>query len=131
MIGATQVLPPGVAFSAIARMPPDYGFYAATVPRCVVTLLGSSRQAVSDATRALSALVFGSPEFISAAISMAFLVGLFQRVMGFMQLVTLLDFLAYSVMTRFEMGAVLVCKISPRRPRYLLALTVTTLFGIG
>ncbi|WP_118135432.1 SulP family inorganic anion transporter [Oceanicella sp. SM1341] len=117
LTGATLVLPQGVAFAAIAGLPPEYGFYASIVPTIVTALLGSSWQAVSGATTALSALVFGalaghftpgSPEFISAAISMAFLVGVFQILMGVMRLGTLVDFVSHSVMTGFVAGAALL-----------------------
>lgn len=115
--GATLVLPQGVAFAAIAGLPPEYGFYSSIVPTIVAALLGSSWQAVSGATTALSALVFGalagrfvpgSPEFISAAISMALLVGIFQLIMGVMRLGTLVDFVSHSVMTGFIAGAALL-----------------------
>ena len=115
--GATLVLPQGVAFAAIAGLPPEYGFYASIAPTIVAALLGSSWQAVSGATTALSALVFGalagkfvpgSPDFIAAAITMAFLVGVFQLAMGLIRLGTLVDFVSHSVMTGFVAGAALL-----------------------
>lgn len=121
LTGASLVLPQGVAFAAIAGLPPEYGFYASIIPTIIAALLGSSWHAVSGATTALSALVFGalsgtfvpgSSEFIAAAISMAFLVGMFQLLLGLLRLGTLVDFVSHSVMTGFVTGAALLIATS-------------------
>ena len=124
LTGASLVLPQGIAFAAIAGLPPEYGFYASIVPTIIAALLGSSWHAVTGATTALSALVFGalaggfvpgSPEFIAAAISMAFLVGLFQLLLGLLRMGTLVDFVSHSVMTGFVTGAALLIATSQLR----------------
>ena len=124
LTGATLVLPQGVAFAAIAGLPPEYGFYSAMVPPVVAALLGSSWHAVSGPTTAISALVFGtlsgllapgSPEFIAAAITMALLVGLFQFALGLVRLGGIVDFVSHSVMTGFIAGAAMLIALSQLR----------------
>ena len=121
LTGATLVLPQGVAFAAIAGLPPIYGFYTAMVTPVVAALTGSSWHAVSGPTTAISVLVFGalagiyvpgSPEFISAAILLALLVGVFQLALGLARLGALADFVSHSVMTGFVTGAAILIALS-------------------
>lgn len=117
LTGATIVLPQGIAFAAIAGLPPEYGFYTAMITPIVAALFGSSWHTVSGPTTAISALVFGalsglyalgSAEFIQAAITLALLVGIFQWVLGLARLGALVDFVSHSVMTGFITGAALL-----------------------
>lgn len=48
LTGAVLVVPQGVAFAAIAGMPPQYGLYAAIVPAIVAASLGSSWQRLAS-----------------------------------------------------------------------------------
>ncbi len=121
LTGATIVLPQGVAFAAIAGLPPEYGFYTAMIPTAVVALTGSSWQAVSGPTTAISALVFaslagslvpGSTEFIAAAIALACLVGILQLVFALARLGALVDFVSHSVMLGFIAGAAILIALS-------------------
>jgi sulfate permease, SulP family len=119
--GATLVLPQAVAFAAIAGLPPEYGFYTAMVPPVAAALMGSSWHAVSGPTTAISALVFGalagtlapgSPEFISAAILLALLVGVVQLALGLARMGALVDFVSHSVMVGFVTGAAILIALS-------------------
>jgi len=124
LTGATLVLPQGVAFAAIAGLPPEYGFYSAMVPPIVAALTGSSWHAVTGPATAISLLVFaalsgtftpGSPEFIAAAITLAFLVGIFQLALGLVRLGGVIDFVSHSVMTGFVTGAAFLIGFSQLR----------------
>lgn len=121
LTGAALVLPQGVAFATIAGLPPEYGFYTAMVPPIVAAMLGSSLHAVSGPTTAISVLVFGSlsemyaptsPEFISAAITLAVLVGVFQLIFSFARLGGIVDFVSHSVMTGFVTSAAFMIAFS-------------------
>ena len=121
LTGATLALPQGVAFAAIAGLPPEYGFYTAIVTPVVAALTGSSWHAVSGPTTAISALVFGalagslapgSPEFISAAITLALIVGVIQLALGLARMGVLVDFVSHSVMTGFVTGAAILIALS-------------------
>lgn len=113
-IGAIIVLPQGVAFAAIAGLPPEYGLYSAIVPAIVAALFGSSWHLVSGPTTAISLVVFasisplaavGSPDYVSLAITLSLLVGVIQLVMGWMQLGSLVNFISHTVVIGFTAGA--------------------------
>ncbi len=114
LIGAVIVLPQGVAFATIAGLPPEYGLYSAIIPAIVAALWGSSWHLVSGPTTAISLVVFaslsplaaaGSPEYVSLAITLSFLVGLIQLFMGWMQLGSLVNFISHTVVIGFTAGA--------------------------
>lgn len=121
LTGASVVIPQGVAFAAIAGLPPEMGLFTAVVPTIVAALTGSSLHAVSGPTTAISVLVFaslsseypvGGPEFIGAAITLALLVGLIQFALGLVKLGTVLDFVSHSVMLGFVSGAAVLIILS-------------------
>jgi SulP family sulfate permease len=119
--GALIVLPQGVAFATIAGMPPEYGLYAAMVPAIVAALFGSSWHLVSGPTTAISIAVFaamspladpGSPEFISMVLTLTFLVGLFQLILGLARMGVLVNFISHTVVIGFTAGAALLIAAS-------------------
>lgn len=121
LTGATIVLPQGVAFAAIAGLPPEYGFYSAMITPIIAALFGSSWHVVSGPTTAISALVFGalsgvvepgSSAYIQAAITLTFLVGIFQLGLGLARMGALVDFVSHSVMVGFMAGAATLVGLS-------------------
>ena len=117
LTGAIVVLPQGVAFATIAGMPPEYGLYAAMVPAIIAALFGSSWHLVSGPTTAASIVLFsslsalaepGSAEYVSLAITLSFLVGAVQLIMGMAKLGTLVNFISHSVIIGFTAGAALL-----------------------
>ena len=54
LLAAVLVLPQGIAFAALAGLPPAWGLYAAVVPTAVAALAGSSRHVLTGPTNALS-----------------------------------------------------------------------------
>lgn len=119
--GALIVLPQGVAFATIAGMPPEYGLYAAMLPAIIAALFGSSWHLVSGPTTAISIAVFaaispladpGSPEFISMVLTLTFLTGLFQLVLGLARMGVLVNFISHTVVIGFTAGAALLIAAS-------------------
>ena len=117
LTGAMIVLPQGVAFATIAGMPPEYGLYAAMVPAIIAALFGSSWHLVSGPTTAISIAVFaamsnfaipGSPEFISMVLTLTFLTGLFQLILGLARMGVLVNFISHTVVIGFTAGAALL-----------------------
>ena len=115
--GALIVLPQGVAFAIIAGLPPQYGLYAAMVPAIIAALFGSSWHLVSGPTTAISIAVFasvspyatpGTPEFISLVLTLTFLVGLFELLLGLARMGTLVNFISHTVVIGFTAGAALL-----------------------
>jgi SulP family sulfate permease len=112
--GALIVLPQGVAFATIAGMPPEYGLYAAMVPAVIAALFGSSWHLVSGPTTAISIAVFasvvpyaqpGSPDFITLVLTLTFLVGVFELILGLAKMGTLVNFISHTVVLGFTAGA--------------------------
>jgi len=119
--GALIVLPQGVAFATIAGMPPEYGLYAAMLPAIIAALFGSSWHLVSGPTTAISIAVFaaispfaepGSPEFISMVLTLTFLTGLFQLILGMARMGVLVNFISHTVVIGFTAGAALLIAAS-------------------
>jgi SulP family sulfate permease len=117
LTGALIVLPQGVAFATIAGLPPEYGLYAAMVPAVVAALFGSSWHLVSGPTTAISIAVFasvspfappGTPEFISMVLTMTFMTGVFQLILGLARMGVLVNFISHTVVIGFTAGAAML-----------------------
>ncbi|MEW5772504.1 MAG: SulP family inorganic anion transporter [Thermodesulfobacteriota bacterium] len=114
LTGAVIVLPQGVAFAAIAGLPPEYGLYTAIVPVLVAALFGSSLHLVSGPTTAISLVVFsqvsvlhapGDPEYVSMVLTLTFMAGAVQLGLGLARLGAVINFVSHSVVVGFTAGA--------------------------
>ncbi len=115
LTGAIIALPQGVAFAMIAGMPPIYGLYAAMITPIIAALFGSSHHLVSGPTTPISIVVFSAisglgvteftPEFVKLALSLTFLVGLIQLVLGLVRLGAIVNFVSHTVVIGFTAGA--------------------------
>lgn len=119
--GAVIVLPQGVAFAMIAGLPPEYGLYTAMVTPVIAALFGSSRHLISGPTTAISIVVFaalsqyaepGSNEYIQLALTLAFMAGVVQLLLGLARMGTLVNFVSHSVVIGFTAGAALLIMTS-------------------
>ncbi len=117
LTGAVIVLPQGVAFAFIAGLPPQYGLYTAMVTPVIAALFGSSRHLISGPTTAISLVVFstisgyaepGTPEFVSLALTMTFLAGVYQLAFGLARLGVLVNFVSHTVVVGFTAGAAIL-----------------------
>jgi SulP family sulfate permease len=131
LTGAAIVLPQGVAFAAIAGMPPEYGLYTSIVPAVIAALFGSSWHLVSGPTTAASIIMFaslsgmaapGSAEYVAMAITLAFMVGIMQLVMGVVRLGALVNFISHSVVVGFTAGA--ACLIAAKQAQEFLGIDI-------
>lgn len=131
LTNAALVLPQGVAFAAIAGLPPEHGLYCAMVPTIIAAIFGSSMVMVSGPTTAISAIVFsalsgrfevGTPEFVGAAILLTFLVGLIQLALGLARAGKLAGFVSHSVMLGFTMAAAVLIFVSQMKDAFGLDL---------
>jgi SulP family sulfate permease len=84
---AIMLVPQGMAYAALAGLPPVVGLYASTVPLLVYALFGSSRELSVGPVAIDSLLVLagvsalaavGSGEFVALAALLALMVGLMQ-----------------------------------------------------
>ncbi|MFZ9036948.1 MAG: SulP family inorganic anion transporter [Gammaproteobacteria bacterium] len=131
LTGAAIVLPQGVAFAAIAGMPPEYGLYTSMVPAVIAALFGSSWHLVSGPTTAASVIMFaslsgiatpGSEEYVALAITLAFMVGVLQLIMGVVRLGALVNFISHSVVVGFTAGA--ACLIAAKQAEEFLGIDI-------
>ncbi|MCO4094880.1 MAG: SulP family inorganic anion transporter [Acidovorax sp.] len=114
LLGALLVLPQGIAFAALAGLPPAMGLAAAALPCAVAALGGSSRHVMSGPTNATSLalgamlvpLAAGDPSLlVPLALALTLLVGLMQTGLAVARLGTLANFISPSVMLGFTTGA--------------------------
>ena len=131
LTGAVIALPQGVAFAAIAGMPPEYGLYAGMVPAIVAALFGSSWHLVSGPTTAASIVIFsalsqhatpGSAEYVQLALTLTVMVGLIQFTMGLARFGTLVNFISHSVVIGFTAGAAILIATSQLKHFFGLSL---------
>jgi SulP family sulfate permease len=131
LVGAAIVLPQGVAFAAIAGMPPEYGLYTSMVPAVIAEMFGSSWHLVSVPTTAASVIMFaslsglaapGSEEYVALAITLAFMVGALQLIMGMLRLGALVNFISHSVVVGFTAGA--ACLIAAKQAEQFLGIDI-------
>ncbi len=121
LTGAVIVLPQGVAFAIIAGLPPQYGLYTAMITPIVAALFGSSRHLISGPTTAISIVVFssisghvqpGTPEFVSLALTLTFLAGVFQFAFGLARMGMVVNFVSHTVVVGFTAGAAILIATS-------------------
>nr|WP_269476073.1 SulP family inorganic anion transporter [Halomonas sp. MCCC 1A13316] len=133
LTGAVIVLPQGVAYALIAGLPPEYGLYTAIVTPVIAGLFGSSLHLVSGPTAAISIVVLSvvsnvfppnSSEFIPAVLTLTFLTGIVQLLLGFAKLGTLVNFISHTVVIGFTAGAAVL--IASSQMKYVLGLPVPT-----
>jgi SulP family sulfate permease len=117
LTGAIVVLPQGVAFATIAGMPPEYGLYAGMIPAIVAALFGSSHHLVSGPTTAASIVLFsslsalaepGSMDYVSLALTLTFMVGIIELILGLARMGALVNFISHSVIVGFTAGAAIL-----------------------
>ena len=84
---ALVLIPQSMAYAQLAGLPSYYGLYAALLPPAIAALFGSSRQLATGPVAVVSVMTAvaleplataGSSEYISYAILLALMVGLFR-----------------------------------------------------
>lgn len=112
-----MLIPQGMAYAALAGMPPVYGLYASIVPLILYAILGTSRQLAVGPVAMVSLLIvagvgefaeIGSDRFIQLAILAAFGVGMFQFLMGLFRMGFIVNFLSHPVLSGFTSAAALI-----------------------
>lgn len=129
LAGSVIVLPQAVAFATLAGMPPQYGLYASMVPAIIAALFGSSRHLVSGPTTAASIVLFsalsvyatpGTPEYVSLALTLTFMVGIFELILGLARMGALVNFISHAVVVGFTAGA--ACLIAAKQLKHFFGI---------
>lgn len=117
LTGAIVVLPQGVAFATLAGLPPQHGLWAAMLPCVVAALFGSSRLMVTGPANAISLSTLAllaplatpfSARYVELAITLAFLVGMMQVLLGLARVGALVERVPQAVVVGFTAGAALL-----------------------
>lgn len=110
VIVTIMLIPQSLAYSMLAGLPPVIGLYASMAPLLAYAIFGTSRTlavgpvaviSLMTATAASQAAAAGSPEYIAAALILAFLSGLILVVMGLLKLGALANLLSHPVISGF------------------------------
>jgi SulP family sulfate permease len=118
---ALVLIPQSMAYAQLAGLPAYFGLYAAFLPVMIAALWGSSSQLGTGPVAVVSLLTasavaplapVGSPEFISLAIMLAFLVGVFQLMLGIFKLGVVVNFLSHPVIVGFTNAAAMIIALS-------------------
>lgn len=116
-----MLIPQGMAYAMLAGLEPIHGLYAATIPLILYALFGTSRQ-LAVGPVAMVALLTASgigalnPEtpaaYLALALTLAFLVGAIQFIMGLFRLGFLVNFLSHPVISGFTSAAAIIIGLS-------------------
>ena len=96
-----MLVPQGMAYGLLAGLPPIYGLYAGIIPLLLYAFFGTSRHLSIGPTALVSLLVLsglsaiaeqGTMEFVSLAITTAFIAGIIQILLGLFRLGFLINF---------------------------------------
>ncbi len=114
---ALILIPQSLAYAQLAGLPPHYGLYASFLPPIIGALFGSSHHLSTGPTAVISIMtstalsplaISGSSEFIAYAILLAFLLGLFQILLGVLKIGELVNFLSHPVIYGFTNAAAII-----------------------
>lgn len=110
LIVTIMLIPQSLAYALLAGLPAEVGLYASIAPLVIYAIFGSSR-ALAVGPVAVASLMTaaaigdlaaqGTPEYLGAAIALAFLSGLMLLAMGFLRLGFLANFLSHPVISGF------------------------------
>ena len=125
LVTGMLMVPQGLAYALLAGLPPHIGLYASLLPVIGYAVFGSSTAMSVGPAAVLSLMtvsalssvaVVGSPEYLTAAITLTLMSGLFLFAMGLMRLGVLSNLLSAPVISGFVSGAavlIIVGQLSP------------------
>jgi len=128
---ALVAIPQSLAYAQLAGVPAYFGLYAILVPSVIGPLFGSSRilstgpVAMTSLLTAASVIPFahwGTEQFYTAVILMAFLSGAVQIALGLARMGVLLNFLSHPVLMGFINAAAIIIGLSQLAPLVGLSL---------
>ena len=110
VIVTIMLIPQSLAYALLAGLPPEVGIYASIAPIILYAIFGTSRALAVGPVAVVSLMTAaavgriaetGSPEYIAAALTLAFLSGLFLVALGVLRLGFLANFLSHPVIAGF------------------------------
>jgi sulfate permease, SulP family len=116
-----MLIPQGMAYSMLAGLDPIHGLYAVTIPLLIYAVFGSSRQLAVGPVAMVSLLTASgiaalqpenASEYLLYALTLAFLIGAIQLVMGIFRLGFIVNFLSHPVLNGFTSAAAIIIALS-------------------
>lgn len=110
VIVTIMLIPQSLAYALLAGLPAQMGIYASILPIVLYAIFGTSRAlavgpvavvSLMTATAVGNVAAQGTPEYIAAALTLAFLSGLFLAGLGLFRLGFLANFLSHPVIAGF------------------------------
>lgn len=110
VIVTIMLIPQSLAYALLAGLPPEVGLYASIAPLVAYAVFGTSRALAVGPVAVVSLMTAsavgelaqqGTPEYLGAAIVLAFLSGLMLMLMGFFRLGFLANLLSHPVISGF------------------------------
>ena len=125
LVVAVMLVPQGMAYAALAGLPPIAGLYASVVPLVAYALLGTSGQLAVGPVAVVSLLTADAlapmaagdtTTYLALAAVLALMVGATQIVLGALRMGALTNLLSHPVLTGFTAAAALIIGLSQARP---------------
>ena len=113
LVVTMMLIPQSLAYALLAGVPAEVGLYASILPLIAYSLFGSSRTLSVGPVAVVSLMTMvslsnivaqGSADYLSAAIALAFLSGLFLLIIGLFKLGFVANFLSHTVVSGFITG---------------------------
>ena len=110
VIVTVMLIPQSLAYALLAGLPPEMGLYASILPIVLYAIFGTSRVLAVGPVAVVSLLtaaavgkiaIPGTPDYIAAAITLAFMSGIILLGLGLFRLGFLANFLSHPVITGF------------------------------
>lgn len=121
IIVTSLLIPQSMAYALLAGLPPQVGLYASILPAIIYPLLGTSSvlavgpvavDSLMVATAISQFAAESTPEYISLALTLAFLVGSIELLIGVLRLGFLVNFISRAVISGFISGAAVIIAFS-------------------
>ncbi len=114
---ALVLIPQSLAYSQLAGLPPQFGLYSSLIPIFMAAIFGSSLLLSTGPVAVLSLMTASvlslyypprTPEYISLALLLTFLLGLFQILLSFLKAGNAISLLSHPVIYGFTNAAALI-----------------------
>lgn len=124
VIVTIMLIPQSLAYALLAGLPAETGIYASIAPIVLYAIFGTSRALAVGPVAVVSLMTAaaignlaepGSPELLAAAITLAFISGLFLILLGVLRLGFLANFLSHPVIAGFITASGILIALSQLR----------------
>jgi SulP family sulfate permease len=140
LIVTIMLIPQSLAYALLAGVPPEIGMYACILPLVAYAVFGTSRT-LSVGPVAIASLMTavalgqvaeaGTADYVSAAIMLAFLSGVFLLLLGVLRLGFLANFLSHTVVSGFITASGILIALSQMKHILGISAQGDTLLDLG